>query len=81
MRVDTERDARVVVADELTFDALMSEIGVSKMRIPLADVMFDKDADGKGRSCGTAEIPMAASMVAFRRKCGQFLLQTLRCVG
>ncbi len=38
-----------VQAVDLAFDALINEVDVSKMRIFLSDVMFDKEKDGKGR--------------------------------
>lgn len=38
-----------VQAVDLTFDALISEVDVSKMRVFLSDVMFDQKTDGKGK--------------------------------
>lgn len=38
-----------IQAVDLAFDALITEVDVSKMRIFLSDVMFDKETDGKGR--------------------------------
>ena len=38
-----------IQAVDLAFDALITEVDVSKMRIFLSDVMFDKESDGKGK--------------------------------
>lgn len=38
-----------VQAVDLTFDALISEVDASKMRVFLSDVMFDQKTDGKGK--------------------------------
>ena len=56
-RVDMSPYGQSVFADavdaiqavDLAFDALINEVDVSKMRIFLSDVMFDKDEDAKGR--------------------------------
>ena len=56
-RVDMSPYGQSVFADavdaiqavDLAFDALINEVDVSKMRIFLSDVMFDKDASGSGR--------------------------------
>lgn len=56
-RVDMSPYGQSVFADavdaiqavDLAFDALINEVDVSKMRIFLSDVMFDKDEDSKGR--------------------------------
>ena len=38
-----------IQAVDLAFDALVTEVDVSKMRIFLSDVMFDKESNGKGK--------------------------------
>lgn len=56
-RVDMSPYGQSVFADaldtiqavDLTFDALVNEVDVSKMRVFLRDVMFDKEQDSKGR--------------------------------
>lgn len=56
-RVDMSPYGQSVLADavdaiqavDLTFDALVNEVDVSKMRVFLSDVMFDKEQDVKGR--------------------------------
>ncbi len=56
-RVDMSPYGQSVFADaldalasvDLAFDALVSEVDLSKMRIFLSDVMFDRDAGDKGR--------------------------------
>lgn len=60
-RVDMSSYGQSVFADvvdavravDLTFDALANEIDVSKMRMFLSDVMFDKKQDAKGRRIST----------------------------
>lgn len=57
MRVDFSPYGQSVFADaidaiqavDLAFDALITEVDVSKMRIFLSDVMFDKESDCKGK--------------------------------
>lgn len=56
-RVDMSPCGQSVFADaidaiqavDLAFDALINEVDVSKMRIFLSDVLFDKESDGKGK--------------------------------
>ncbi len=56
-RVDMSPYGQSVFADaidaiqavDLSFDALINEVDVSKMRIFLSDVLFDKESDGKGK--------------------------------
>ncbi len=56
-RVDMSPYGQSVFADaidaiqavDLAFDALINEVDVSKMRIFLSDVLFDKESDGKGK--------------------------------
>ena len=56
-RVDMSPYGQSVFADavdaiqavDATFDALINEISVSRMRIFLSDVLFDKDTDGSGK--------------------------------
>ncbi len=56
-RVDMSPYGQSVFADaidaiqavDLAFDALINEVDVSKMRIFLSDVIFDKESDGKGK--------------------------------
>ena len=56
-RVDMSPYGQSVFADavdaiqavDLAFDALINEVDVSKMRIFLSDVLFDKENDGKGK--------------------------------
>ena len=56
-RVDMSPYGQSVFADavdaiqavDLAFDALINEVDVSKMRIFLSDVLFDKETDGKGK--------------------------------
>ena len=57
-RVDMSPYGQSVFADavdaiqavDLAFDALINEVDVSKMRIFLSDVMFDKETSGSGKS-------------------------------
>lgn len=56
-RVDMSPYGQSVFADaidaiqavDLAFNALINEVDVSKMRIFLSDVLFDKESDGKGK--------------------------------
>ena len=55
-RVDMSPYGQSVFADavdaiqavDLAFDAMINEVDVSKMRVFLSDVLFDKESDGKG---------------------------------
>ena len=39
----------VLRAVDIAFDSLVTEVGISKMRIFLSDVMFDKESSGTGK--------------------------------
>ena len=46
-----------IQAVDLTFDALINETGVSKMRVFLSDVLFDRDDEGNGGRKRRTPIP------------------------
>lgn len=72
-RVDMSPYGQSVFADaidaiqavDLSFDALINEADVSKMRIFLSDVLFDKESDGKGKR---VSIPFGKSDCTVFRK-------------
>ena len=72
-RVDMSPYGQSVFADaidaiqavDLSFDALINEVDVSKMRIFLSDVLFDKESDGKGKR---VSIPFGKSDCTIFRK-------------
>ena len=72
-RVDMSPYGQSVFADaidaiqavDLSFDALINEVDVSKMRIFLSDVLFDKESDGKGKR---VSIPFGKSDCTVFRK-------------
>ena len=72
-RVDMSPYGQSVFADaidaiqavDLSFDALINEVDVSKMRIFLFDVLFDKESDGKGKH---VSIPFGKSDCTVFRK-------------
>ena len=72
-RVDMSPYGQSVFADaidaiqavDIAFDALVSEVSVSKMRIFLSDVLFDKESDGKGKR---VSIPFGKSDCTVFRK-------------
>lgn len=72
-RVDMSSYGQSIFADAidaiqavgLSFDALINEVDVSKMRIFLSDVLFDKESDGKGKR---VSIPFGKSDCTVFRK-------------
>ena len=72
-RVDMSPYGQSVFADaidaiqavDLSFDALINEVDVSKMRIFLSDVLFDKESGGKGKR---VSIPFGKSDCTVFRK-------------
>ena len=63
-----------VQAVDLAFDAMINEVDVSKMRVFLSDVLFDKERDGKKRVSipfgkqDLSEVGVTMSIAEFRAK-------------
>ena len=75
-RVDMSPYGQSVFADavdaiqavDLTFDALINEIDVSKMRVFLSDVLFDRDDEGNGGKKRRTPIPFGKQDCTVFRK-------------
>ncbi|MBQ9002273.1 MAG: hypothetical protein IJ087_10510 [Eggerthellaceae bacterium] len=75
-RVDMSPYGQSVFADavdaiqavDLTFDALINEIDVSKMRVFLSDVLFDRDEEGNGGKKRRTPIPFGKQDCTVFRK-------------